>query len=198
MSEVPRPGTGKTVTIVEAIRQLVQTKPDTRILACAPSNSAADLIAERLSDLGKSQIFRLNAHSRGVDHVPRAVIGLSRITKDDGFDRFVVPPTDDLMKFRVVVCTCLSASLPHGVGVPRGHFSHIFIDEAGQATEPEVMISVKTMADPRTNVILSGDSKQLGPIVRSPIARELGLTQSYLDRLMENPIYDETEGRGTT
>ena len=92
----------------------------------------------------------------------------------------------------------MSASLPHGVGVPRGHFSHIFIDEAGQATEPEVMISVKTMADPRTNVILSGDSKQLGPIVRSPIARELGLTQSYLDRLMENPIYDETEGRGTT
>ncbi|KAI0093452.1 P-loop containing nucleoside triphosphate hydrolase protein [Irpex rosettiformis] len=192
------PGTGKTVTIVEAIRQLVQTKPTTRILACAPSNSAADLIAERLSDLGKLKVFRLNAHSRGTDNVPRPVLALSRVTKDGGFDRFVVPPTEDLMKFRVVVCTCLSASLPYGVGVPRGHFSHIFIDEAGQATEPEVMISVKTMADPKTNVVLSGDSKQLGPIVRSPIARDLGLSQSYLDRLMANPIYDETEGRGLT
>ncbi|KAI0093451.1 P-loop containing nucleoside triphosphate hydrolase protein [Irpex rosettiformis] len=192
------PGTGKTVTIVEAIRQLIQTKPTTRILACAPSNSAADLIAERLSDLGKLKVFRLNAHSRGVNNVPRPILALSQTTKDGGFDRFVVPPTEDLMKFRVIVCTCLSASLPHGVGFPRGHFSHIFTDEAGQATEPEVMISVKTMADPKTNVVLSGDSKQLGPIVRSPIARDIGLSQSYLDRLMANPIYDEAEGRGIT
>ncbi|KAI0693032.1 P-loop containing nucleoside triphosphate hydrolase protein [Cytidiella melzeri] len=192
------PGTGKTVTIVEAIRQLVQTKPGTRILACAPSNSAADLIAERLASLGKSQIFRLNAHSRGTENVPKTVLAVSRFEKDDGFDRFVIPSPAELMQFHVIVCTCLSASLPFGVGMPRGHFTHIFIDEAGQATEPEVMISVKTMADPKTNVILSGDSKQLGPIVRSPIARDLGLSQSYLDRLMANPVYDEVEGKGVT
>ena len=60
------------------------------------------------------------------------------------------------------------------------------------------MISVKTMADPKTNVILSGDSKQLGPIVRSPIARDLGLSQSYLDRLMSNQIYNEDTGNGIT
>lgn len=193
-----RPGTGKTVTIVEAIRQLVQTKPGTHILACAPSNSAADLIAERLNGLGKSQVFRLNAVSRGTENVPAAVLALSRVTKDEGINRFVVPAAYELMNFRVVVSTCLSASLPYGIGVTRGHFSHIFIDEAGQATEPEVMISVKTMADPDTNVVLSGDSKQLGPIVRSPIARDLGLSQSYLDRLMANPVYDETEQRGVT
>jgi helicase MOV-10 len=195
---IDRPGTGKTVTIVEAIRQLVQTKDGTHILACAPSNSAADLIAERLAGLGKSKVFRMNAHSRGTENVPSAVLALSFTTKDDGINRFVVPPITDLMKFRVVVCTCLSASLPYGIGVPRGHFSHIFIDEAGQATEPEVMISVKTMADPKTNVILSGDSKQLGPIVRSPVARDLGLSKSYLDRLMANPIYDERDGSGKT
>lgn len=193
------PGTGKTVTIVEAIRQLVQTEPNTRILACAPSNSAADLIADRLAGLGKSQIIRLNAHSRGVENVPSAVRALSREEKDsDGFFRFTVPSVDQLKKFRVVVCTCLSASLPYGIGVPRGHFSHIFIDEAGQATEPEVMISIKTMADPNTNVVLSGDCKQLGPIVRSPVARDLGLAQSYLDRLMANDIYNEETGKGTT
>lgn len=102
------------------------------------------------------------------------------------------------MKFRVVVSTCMSASIPYGIGVRRGHFTHIFIDEAGQATEPEAMIPIKDNADSATNVILSGDSKQLGPIVRSPVALELGLGVSYLDRLMQNPIYDEVEGKGVT
>ena len=110
-----RPGTGKTVTIVEAIRQLIQTTPDTRVLACAPSNSAADLIAERLSGLGKNQILRLNAHSRGVETVPSAILALSRTEKDsDGFARFTIPSAEELKKFRVIVCTCLSASLPMG------------------------------------------------------------------------------------
>lgn len=42
------PGTGKTTTVVEAIYQLFR-KSNTRILACCPSNSACDLIIERLS-----------------------------------------------------------------------------------------------------------------------------------------------------
>ena len=39
------PGTGKTVTIVEAVLQVyMQSSGSERILACTPSNSAADLI----------------------------------------------------------------------------------------------------------------------------------------------------------
>lgn len=78
----------------------------------------------------------------------------------------------------------------------RGHFGYIFVDEAGQATEPEVMIAVKTMADNSTRVILSGDHKQLGPIIRSNVARALGLETSYLERLMSRGEYDEVQNFG--
>jgi helicase MOV-10 len=105
---------------------------------------------------------------------------------------------EELKKFRVVVSTCISASVPYGIGFPRGHFSHIFVDEAGQAAEPEVMIPIKTLANSDTNIILSGDPKQLGPIIRSNIARELGLSKSYLDRLMERDIYEHKGQHGKT
>ena len=63
------------------------------------------------------------------------------------------PDVEGMKTYRVVVSTCFSASTPYGIGVPRGHFTHIFIDEAGQACEPEVMIPIKTMADTKTNII---------------------------------------------
>lgn len=51
---------------------------------------------------------------------------------------FSVRDASHLSRFRVVVSTCMSASILSGVGVERGHFTHIFVDEAGQAMEPEV------------------------------------------------------------
>lgn len=180
---------------MEAIRQILIAKPGAHIFACAPSNSAADLVAGRLGGLGKTRVFRLNAASRDKKSVPLNVLNLSLLNSDD---IFCVPAVTDLQKYSVVVSTCMSASIPYAIGVPRGHFDYIFIDEAGQACEPEVMIGIKTMADHDTNVILSGDSKQLGPIVRSPVAQELGLAVSYLARLMGNIVYDEDIWEGRT
>jgi helicase MOV-10 len=54
------------------------------------------------------------------------------------------------------------------------------------------------MADSNTNIILSGDPKQLGPIIRSAVARELGLETSYIERLMKREIYDEKKGYGAS
>jgi len=58
------------------------------------------------------------------------------------------------------------------------HFTHIFIDEAGHATEPETVIPLSGLiSSARSNVqiVLAGDPKQLGPVVRSPLATPLGM-----------------------
>ena len=59
------PGTGKTVTLVESIKQVWKKNPEAKILVAAPSNAAADLLAVKLLEhIPKEQIVRLNAAAR--------------------------------------------------------------------------------------------------------------------------------------
>lgn len=121
------PGTGKTVTIVEAVKHLVVYGHQSRLLLTAPSNAAADLLVERLSDLLPSdEMFRLNAPSRQTAEISAKIKQYSRIK--DG-STFMCPPVEELKTFKVIVSTCISASILAGVGVPKGHFTHIFVDE---------------------------------------------------------------------
>lgn len=38
--------------------------------------------------------------------------------------------------------TCGTAGTFYQLGLKAGHFTHVFLDEAGQATEPEAMVVV--------------------------------------------------------
>jgi helicase MOV-10 len=184
---------------VEAIKQILASNPKAKILACAPSNSAVDLMATRLvktrsaPGLTVDELFRLYAPSRSKDQVPDDLKNFTHSTPDGHLS---IPNMARFRTFRVILTTCVSASILQGVGLPRGHFTQIFIDEAGQATEPEAFVSIKLMADPKTNIVLSGDPKQLGPIIRSGVARELGLEVSYLERLMNRDPYELKKGYG--
>ncbi|GAA6062911.1 hypothetical protein JCM10212_004360 [Sporobolomyces blumeae] len=180
------PGTGKTVTIIEACLQLHKYQ-GAKILLTAPSNSAADLLCTRLG-LSKKRVLRLNAPSRTPADVPAEVSKYS--FKLDGI--FACPDVEDLVKYDVVVSTCISASILGGIGLKKGHFSHIFIDEAGQATEPEAFLPLSLAAD-STSAILAGDPKQLGPIIRSPVSVAMGLGTSLLERLMMTAEYDDKD-----
>ncbi|KAI1789433.1 P-loop containing nucleoside triphosphate hydrolase protein [Ganoderma leucocontextum] len=186
------PGTGKTVTLVETIYQLLLAYPDARILACAPSNSAADIIAQRLITLSPEEMFRCNAAMRNPASVPPELVPYCYRPGN----LYSLPPMDTLMRFRVIVSTCNNASFGYNIGLPAGHFTHIFVDEAGQASEPEMLVAVKPLAVDATRIILSGDPKQLGPVIRSSMAREFGMEKSYLERLMDRPLYSSEHGRG--
>ena len=78
--------------------------------------------------------------------------------------------------------------------VPRGHFSHIFVDESGHAVEPECLIPITGLLDPQIGqVVLAGDPQQLGPVLRSQIAIQYGLQVSLLERLMNRDVYQRRD-----
>ena len=62
------PGTGKTTTIVAAVKKLTQT--ENTILVTAPSNTAADLLTERLSNEGL-HVVRIGNISRVDENIVR-------------------------------------------------------------------------------------------------------------------------------
>ncbi|KAH7573814.1 hypothetical protein ACOSQ2_007978 [Xanthoceras sorbifolium] len=183
------PGTGKTMTLVEAILQLYKTREDSRILVCAPSNSAADHILEKLLGqnavkVHENEIFRLNAPSRAYEDVKPEYIRFCF------FDEYIFkcPPLRALTCYRIIISTYMSTCLLYAEGVNCGHFSHIFLDEAGQASEPESMVPL-SLCQRETVVVLAGDPMQLGPVIHSREAQSYGLGKSYLERLHQYESY---------
>ncbi|XP_078276687.1 putative helicase MOV-10 isoform X2 [Rhinoraja longicauda] len=193
------PGTGKTVTIVEAIKQVLLCIPTARILACAPSNSATDLLCQRIRrSVEKRYVYRINAVSRSWDTVPSDVKECSNWNEDS--ESFEFPSKEILKQYRVITSTLITAGRLASANFPPGHFSHVFIDEAGHAVEPESIIAIAGLLDPMDvennkdggQLVLVGDPKQLGPVLRSPIAINHGLDLSLLERLMNgNTLYQK-------
>ena len=60
------PGTGKTTTIVAAVRQTLEWVP--QVMVCAPSNAAVDLLVEKLSDEGLT-VLRMGHPARVDDKI---------------------------------------------------------------------------------------------------------------------------------
>lgn len=68
---------------------------------------------------------------------------------------------------RVVVATCVTSGILFSLGLSAGHFTHVLVDEAGQATEPECLIPMGVVSQSDGMTILAGDPFQLGPVVSS-------------------------------
>uniref|UniRef100_A0AC34Q7E1 Helicase ATP-binding domain-containing protein n=1 Tax=Panagrolaimus sp. JU765 TaxID=591449 RepID=A0AC34Q7E1_9BILA len=182
------PGTGKTRTLVYAIKYGLINDPHNRFLVCAHSNSAADNFALALLNanfLAQSKIHRFMSSRHDYDERNKKLDGI--INVKDG--RYVINERKSYyMKFTVIISTIGCVSRLH---LDKGAFSYIFIDEAGQATEPDSWIPLAKFGKEETKFVLAGDPLQLGPVLISPVLADprYRYDQSLLLRLYEQEIY---------
>jgi putative helicase MOV10L1/helicase MOV-10 len=214
------PGTGKTKTLIETALQLIHNVDKvSHILLCAPSEPAADTLADRLRPhFTPHELLRLNRPSRGFSEVTDSLMPYCCILND----MFSLPEFEKLMSYRIVVTSCRDASmlmygrvtnsdlygLEYGIrrrihpheSPPSGirlHWDALLIDEAAQATEPEALVPLYVVAPP--------------PAISSPLAftplvvmagdeHQLGprtsaavtpLKRSLFARLFARPVYSD-------
>ena len=73
---------------------------------------------------------------------------------------FVLPSRDHLVEHRVVITTLSTSQVLLDLNVLDGFFTHILIDEAAQAIEPETLTPL-IFAGPYTKVVFTGDHMQV-------------------------------------
>ncbi|KAK4291927.1 hypothetical protein Pmani_035272 [Petrolisthes manimaculis] len=182
-------GTGKTYTLAQGIKQILQ-QPDTRILICTHSNSAADLyIKDYLHpyvEAGNSEArpLRIYYRNRWVTTVHPDVQQYCLIETDQNVRRFVMPSEEEILAHRVIVATLNTSRYLTSLRLKKGIFTHILIDEAAQAMECEALTPL-ALAKADTRLVLAGDYMQLSPEVYSPFCDERGLGTSLLERLYD-------------
>ncbi|KNC24203.1 hypothetical protein FF38_02178 [Lucilia cuprina] len=189
------PGTGKTTTIVESILQLLK-KPNTKILVTASSNSACDEVALRLCKYLKQldiprAIVRIYSRS---SEIRTETIADDLLENSNMYNGQFYPDVEILHEYRIVVCTLsVLAKLATGKFGRQENgstlYTHLFIDEVAASMEAEALIAITTVLTPKSCLIISGDHKQLGPILQSKRAKELGLDVSLMDRLLDRDCY---------
>ncbi|KAI9189782.1 ATP-dependent RNA helicase [Blastocladiella emersonii ATCC 22665] len=196
------PGTGKTVTSATLVYHFSKQNAG-KVLVCAPSNVAVDHLTERIHRTGL-KVVRLTAKSREEldspisfltlheqvrnSDVHPALRKLDQLKQEQGelsaadqkryvklkrqLEQEILDAAD------VICCTCVGAG---DMRLSKQRFRSVLIDEATQATEPEVFIPLVRGAK---QVVLVGDHQQLGPVVMNKKAAQAGFTQSLFERLI--------------
>ncbi|XP_037939498.1 probable RNA helicase armi [Teleopsis dalmanni] len=199
------PGTGKTVTLIETIIQIIKLIPHARILVGTPSNSSADIIATRLVEsnaLEPGDFVRLVSQNIiEKELIPDELLRYCA-TADIGIDgtcESAMVTTESGLKLRcqqkflgrhkITVSTCTTLGNFMQMDFGNDHFTHVIIDEAGQCTEPEVMIPIAQISKGKGQVILAGDPNQLQPIVINRLSNVSGLARSFLIRILAHTPY---------
>lgn len=136
------PGTGKTSCIVECIAQILRTKPESKIMVTAQSNSACDEVGERLLKwISRNKIFRFYSPSL-LNPENGETSALLRETSNLRHKRNQYPTKEEFSHFNVVIVTLMSCSRLvqlDGDEMNR-NFDYIFVDESAAATEAEACV----------------------------------------------------------
>ena len=89
-------------------------------------------------------------------------------------------PLDHYKKYRVIVSTCTCSGYFVSYSVPKGYFTHIFVDEAGQSLAPENLIPWQMADEKVTSVSLISLSLSFSHTLLS--------TSSYFDFLTPSHV----------
>ena len=206
--------------MVEIITQMAfDPEVEGAILVCAPSDSAADTLTLRLRGLFEPKVmFRLNDFSRTFAEVPQELLPYCYVQSDI----FHLPPLSELMSCKIIVATCRAADVLVQARVTNSdlvalekntmdmlypqlaakrrkaqnthlHWIALIVDEAAQATEPEMLIPISVVAPPTTSstkpnpiLVLAGDQYQLGPRIYNIFTT---LRISLFERLSNERIF---------
>ena len=120
------PGTGKSVTLVEAILQVrANFGPHARVLAAAPTNFSADLIASALAAAGvkAGEMLRLNDPRHPPAQTKDDVRPFCRYDEATGYYR--LPAADELRGAAIVVASCVAAVRRKSRGASRGSLQRV-------------------------------------------------------------------------
>uniref|UniRef100_A0A669PFN7 Helicase with zinc finger 2 n=1 Tax=Phasianus colchicus TaxID=9054 RepID=A0A669PFN7_PHACC len=155
-------GTGKTFTLAMATLEVIR-QPNTRVLICTHTNSAADIYIREYFHK-----YVINGHPWAV---PLRIIATDRpinltdpttqmyccLTKDQRFFRY--PTQEEIDRHQIIITTSM---LSKNLKVAPGYFTHIMIDEAAQMLECEALIPL-SYATFETRIVLAGDHMQITP-----------------------------------
>lgn len=180
------PGTGKTKTLIEAVYQVLQANRNARILLCTSTNAAADELMLRLVrvfphqvcpfDHGVYRVLKRQLTDESPDHWRSSGTEMfAALVGSSNYLQRKAPASGVLRQYSVVVCTLTMAGLLAMDN--RSHFTEVFIDECGSATETATLVALRRgWFDGRmtANVVLAGDPKQLGPVLQCEQANSIG------------------------
>ena len=204
------PGTGKTTTLVEAIRETLMR--ESQVLVCAQSNMAVDWISEKLVDRGIN-VLRIGNPTRVNDKmlsftyerrfeahpdydqlwaIRKALRDLRshRRRADEKYHQKVESLKSRATELEIRInnelfgeARVIASTLVGSANrLLDGHkFGTLFIDEAAQAMEAACWIPMRRVS----RVILAGDHCQLPPTVKSIAALKAGLGKTLMERIVE-------------
>lgn len=110
----------------------------------ATSNAAADELAQRLLKYLRSDCyFHHNVYRLYAANVQREVTD-AQLLAHSNYQLSSIPAWEILLKYRILICT-LATSGRLNLAPPfqsAKHFTHLFIDECGSATETAALIPI--------------------------------------------------------
>ena len=144
-------GAGKTRVIAAAALCILKALPESRILIATHHRRTADEYVEKY--------FTEDLVNREGLKVVRLVSMETPRTRLSGLTKVLEMVKDNLANFQLIITTfILSMGLSHQL--KQGHFTHIFIDEAAQAREPETIAAFR-LAGHETKIVIAGDHLQV-------------------------------------